>query len=369
MGCASSKQRVEDTVATAYRPPPTSFAVFDINSIEEPWLKHLNKTSLDPSQHENKSTLTHVPAPILQKLNMLDSTEVAPQSWDEVSKTLDELKSAVKPSSSPTQQEPQSQSQPQLQMVIKKNASFHTLEELDAKLTSKPKPDPKPELKKNISYKSKLDQSQPLLPSPQPLQEGGLRIKPVKENIFVMRDRLEREKEEKVSIFEKIRRDPLTQYLEKCPPNGSDSVVIYTTSLRGVRKTFDDCNRARDMLEGHRVIFDERDVSLHGEFLKEVKELLEGVEEGGVVLPKVFVKGRYVGGLNELVELNETGRLGRILNATRVERGVGRQGCEGCGGVRFVPCLDCSGSCKIGADKERCPKCNENGLVHCPLCI
>ncbi|CAL0312573.1 unnamed protein product [Lupinus luteus] len=368
MGCSSSKKSVEDTVATAYRPPPTSFAVFDINSVEEPWLKHRNKTSLDISQHENKSTLTHVPDPILQKLNMLDSTEAAPQSWDEVSKTLDEFKSAVKPSPVLRQQELQSQPQPQVQANIKKNASFHTLEELDAKLTSKPELKPKPELNKNI--KSKVNEPQSL-PSPSPsllLQEGGLRIKPVKENIFVMRDRLEREKEERVSIYEKIRRDPLTQYPEKCPPNGSDSVVIYTTSLRGVRKTFDDCNRARDMLEGHRVIFDERDVSLHGKFLKEVKELLEGIEEG-VVLPKVFVKGRYVGGLNELVELNETGRLGRILNATRVERGVGRQGCGGCGGFRFVPCLDCGGSCKIGADKERCPKCNENGLVYCPVCI
>ncbi|OIW09907.1 hypothetical protein TanjilG_32056 [Lupinus angustifolius] len=366
MGCGSSKQSAEDTVATAYRPPPTSFAVFDINSIEEPWLKHRNKTSLDLPQHENKSTLTHVPAPILQKLNMLDSTEVAPQSWDEVSKTLDELKSAVKPSSALRQQElqPQSQPQPQVQVHIKKNVSFHTLEELDAKLLK-----PKPELKKNKSYGSKVNESQPLLPSSPLLQGGGLTIKPVKENIFVMRDRLEREKEEKVLIFEKIRRDPLTQYPERCPPDGSDSVVIYTTSLGGVRKTFDDCNRARDMLEGHRVIFDERDVSLHGKFLKEVKELLEGVEEGGVVLPKVFVKGRYVGGLNELMELNETGRLGRILNATRVERGVGRQACGGCGGVRFVPCLDCAGSCKIGAHKERCPKCNENGLVHCPVCI
>ncbi|KAJ1377322.1 hypothetical protein SESBI_49015 [Sesbania bispinosa] len=32
-----------------------------------------------------------------------------------------------------------------------------------------------------------------------------------------------------------------------------------------------------------------------------------------------------------------------------------------------VNCLDCGGSCKL-ADKERCPKCNENGLVICPVC-
>lgn len=85
----------------------------------------------------------------------------------------------------------------------------------------------------------------------------------------------------------------------------------------------------------------------------------------------MFVKGRHVGGVEELVELNETGRLGRMLTLARIERGPGRQLCEGCGGARFVPCLDCGGSCKvvIGDAKERCGSCNENGLVHCPACI
>ena len=63
-------------------------------------------------------------------------------------------------------------------------------------------------------------------------------------------------------------------------------MVVYTTSLRGVRKTFEDCNRV------HRVVFNERDVSLHKEFLREVKELVGEA----VALPQVFVKGRYVGG-------------------------------------------------------------------------
>ena len=192
----------------------------------------------------------------------------------------------------------------------------------------------------------------------------------LKDNIFIVRDRLERQKEEKESAFERLRRDPLSAFPEKCPAGGSETVVLYTTSLGGVRKTFEDCNRARDVLESHRVVFDERDVSLHGEFLKELKEL---VGEGVVALPRVFVKGRYVGGLDELVELNETGRLRRILTATRVERGVGRQACGGCGGARFVPCWDCGGSCKVvasdGVHKERCPNCNENGLVHCPACV
>lgn len=43
MGCASSK-RIKVAI-DVYRPPPTSFAVFDINSIEEPWLKSANNNN------------------------------------------------------------------------------------------------------------------------------------------------------------------------------------------------------------------------------------------------------------------------------------------------------------------------------------
>ena len=37
----------------------------------------------------------------------------------------------------------------------------------------------------------------------------------------------------------------------------------------------------------------------------------------------------------------------RILNVTRVERGIERETCGGCGGARFVPCFDYAGNCKI----------------------
>ena len=366
MGCANSK-RIEATAPAVYQPPPTSFAVFDINAIEEPWLKHLNNTNNTISQEEKPA----LPPPIL---HILDATEKSPQSWDEVSKTLQHLKPVVQQLPQPTPPSPPSSPPSQQPQPPRKVASFHTLEELDAK--SSPK-------KKNESQSPKPPQQQAQPTKNNVVDVGSVKtLKPslssskLKDNIFIKRDILEKQKEEKESNFERIerlRRDPLSKYPEKCPPNGNDAVVIYTTSLRGVRKTFDNCNQARDLLENHRVVFDERDVALHGEFLKEVKDLLLTEEElgVGVVLPRVFVKGRYLGGLDELMELNETGRLGRILNATRVERGVGRQGCGGCGGVRFVPCWDCGGSCKLvtAGGEIRCPKCNENGLVHCPTCL
>ncbi|KAK7318084.1 hypothetical protein RJT34_02782 [Clitoria ternatea] len=376
MGCASSKRIEAAAAAAPYRPAPTSFAVFDINAIEEPWLKHLNNNNNNNNNTPVLSLTQH--NPVLHKLNnILDATE-APQSWDQVSKALQDLKPVItKPPSTPTQPQPQPQPEqrppapaPAPTPTPSKSKSFHTIEELDAKLNPKPehkpKPKPNPETKKPATETNSKKME----------VEGENSIKPLKENIFIVRDRLERQKEERETSYERLRRDPLSEFPEKIPPGGNDGVVIYTTSLGGVRKTFEECNRAREVLEMHRVVYDERDVSLHGEFLKEVKELLVGESGSGVVaLPRVFVKGRYVGGLDELEALNETGALRRILNATRVERGVGRQGCGGCGGARFVPCFQCAGSCKLnanangGVDKQRCPGCNENGLVHCPACV
>ncbi|WP_204902306.1 hypothetical protein, partial [Escherichia coli] len=114
------------------------------------------------------------------KINMLDSTDT-PQSWDEVSKALQEIKSVVKP---PSTLPPQ----PQLKPVLHKNVSFHTVEELDAKLASRPEPKPKLEFKKagekNITYKPKPEKAEAkeggeknvkavLLPSPPIEEEEG----------------------------------------------------------------------------------------------------------------------------------------------------------------------------------------------------
>ncbi|KAL5741664.1 hypothetical protein ACOSP7_028396 [Xanthoceras sorbifolium] len=160
--------------------------------------------------------------------------------------------------------------------------------------------------------------------------------------------------------------DPLNDFPEKCPPGGADSVIIYTTSMRGVRRTYEDCYLVRTMFELHGVVFDERDLSLHGAFLSELRKLLD---EERPSVPQVFLKGRYIGGAKELGELNESGRLGRMLRWARVEKGS--QHCEGCGGSRFVPCLDCGGSCRVALNRreKRCEKCNENGLVRCQSCL
>lgn len=162
-----------------------------------------------------------------------------------------------------------------------------------------------------------------------------------------------------------------------CPPGGgvdNNRVVIYTTSLRGVRRTFEACNAVRAALESFGVVVCERDVSMDRGFREELASLMAGEGDGEPVLPpRVFVKGKYIGGAEEVMRLVEEGRLGDLLRGIPRKKDRGG-GCDGCGGLRFLPCSDCNGSCKVvegwGSDVVvvRCNKCNENGLVLCPIC-
>jgi glutaredoxin domain-containing cysteine-rich protein 1 len=126
---------------------------------------------------------------------------------------------------------------------------------------------------------------------------------------------------------------------EKCPLGGNHRVVLYLTSLGCIPKTFEDCCSLRAILESFSVWVDERDVSMHAEFRQELRELVDGL----VIVPRVFIKGRYVGGLDEVRRLHEDGKLGELLQDLPMVHF--RKPCDGCGGVRFVLCPKCRGSC------------------------
>ncbi|XP_078429122.1 glutaredoxin family protein [Wolffia australiana] len=290
MGCASSKRVERAVVAEVYKPPPASISVFDINTVEEPWL--ITAREGPPEKEEAPPEKEEAPPrPAEQILQKMESLEQPPQPWSEVSRALQTLK---------------------------------------------------PDL---------------LLPA-------GAR--PVSTNPFLLRDR-QASRPAPDDPARRWRRDPLDGLPALPPPGGAARVVLYTTSLRGVRRTFEACETARKLVEAHchgLAELDERDVSLHAEFLKELRELL-GEE---ALVPRLFVMGRYVGGVEKIEEFNEIGRLRLIvrLAAGGSVRGV----CSGCGGARFVPCVDCSGSRKVAGlgGVERCGRCNENGLVRCPAC-
>lgn len=175
-------------------------------------------------------------------------------------------------------------------------------------------------------------------------------------------------------VQEEENKDPLLDFEFKCPPGGQDSVVLYTTGLRGIRKTFEDCASIRFLLQSFRVLYTERDVSMHSEF----KEELWRVLGEKVVPPKLFIKGRYIGGADVVLVLHEQGKLRCLFDGIPFDR-FDHGPCEGCVGDRFLVCFRCNGSRKIvSADEDdgdnvmvtmiQCPDCNENGLIVCPMC-
>ncbi|KAL9235876.1 hypothetical protein vseg_010608 [Gypsophila vaccaria] len=162
--------------------------------------------------------------------------------------------------------------------------------------------------------------------------------------------------------------DPLLEFNEKCPPGGTDSVIFYTTSLRGIRKTFEECQSIRFLLQSLGVVYYERDVSIHTEFRDELWRVM-----GEKALPpRLFIRGRYIGGADRVLTLNEQGKLRPLFRDIPIDFSDGP--CRVCCGLRFMLCYICNGSRKVFQDADhggvwnKCSHCNENGLVVCPLC-
>lgn len=146
-----------------------------------------------------------------------------------------------------------------------------------------------------------------------------------------------------------------------------DRIVVYFTSLHGIRRTFEDCYAVRMIFRGFRIYVDERDISMDSAYRKELQSVLS---EKNVSLPQVFIRGKYVGGADVIKQLHETGELAKILNGFRILKPG--YVCDGCGDVRFIPCTNCDGSRKVFDEDDdvlkRCLECNENGLMRCPNC-
>ncbi|KAL0843609.1 hypothetical protein Bca101_016854 [Brassica carinata] len=153
-------------------------------------------------------------------------------------------------------------------------------------------------------------------------------------------------------------------------PGAETSIVVYFTSLRVVRPTFEACRAVTAILRSFPVRIDERDLSMDASFAAELDRIfgVGGGKKDSPKLPRVFIGGRYVGGAEEVRQLHEIGELKKLVQELpRVEPGT----CGTCGGHRFVPCDACHGSHKVHTEKlgfRTCSGCNENGLVRCSSC-
>ncbi|KAF8649539.1 hypothetical protein HU200_064296 [Digitaria exilis] len=376
MGCGGSKAGA-DAVAVAdvvYRPPPTSVSLFDISAVEEPWLIAKNKAAdddeeetTDDDEEEDKAAANKTIVPLLEKLEGYEL--MAPASWSEVSKALEDMKPALDAKPPPAAAAP-----PNIKKKIKNNNKKKTTQATADEAGKKQAPPP--------SALGTVDVDTSATKAAPP-ELAGRRV--VKDNPFLMRDRESNSSSNNNNKWK--RRDPFEGCPERRPPGATGGgVVLYTTTLHGVRRTFEDCERARELVEACAEAagvgaVDERDVSLHGEYLRELRELLLAGGDGAAVAPpRLFVMGRYVGGAEEVVALADSGKLREMMRWVKA-RGEAAccaakdgRGCEGCGGARFVPCWECGGSCKVPAPAkgdgqvERCAKCNENGLMMCPIC-
>ncbi|RAL42338.1 hypothetical protein DM860_012121 [Cuscuta australis] len=96
-------------------------------------------------------------------------------------------------------------------------------------------------------------------------------------------------------------------------PGSERLIVVYSTSLRVVRRTFDDCRDVMSILRSYRVSIDERDLSADARLVEELQGVLGGKTK--LTLPQVFIGGRYIGGAAEIKQLHEAGELKKCVEA------------------------------------------------------
>ncbi|XP_063992579.1 uncharacterized protein LOC135170559 [Diachasmimorpha longicaudata] len=149
-------------------------------------------------------------------------------------------------------------------------------------------------------------------------------------------------------------------------------VVVYTTSMRVVRKTTIACVKMLRILGTHMVQYEERDLFKSRQFQTELRDRL-GCDN--VEVPQLFIDGQHMGDADAVERLNESGELRPMLKPYKSPGK--REVCPCCGGAGIIPCSVCNGSKKSPRWNNfmnefvalRCMNCDEVGLTLCLHCI
>ena len=83
----------------------------------------------------------------------------------------------------------------------------------------------------------------------------------------------------------------------------SGKIEIYTTMLCPF------CTRAKQLLDSKRVIYFETDVTTRPSLRKAMTERTGGRTS----VPQIFIDGQHIGGCNDLLALERSGQLDRLL--------------------------------------------------------
>ncbi|KAJ8770507.1 hypothetical protein K2173_017998 [Erythroxylum novogranatense] len=132
-------------------------------------------------------------------------------------------------------------------------------------------------------------------------------------------------------------------------------IVLYFTSSQLIRRTYDNCHEVRMIFRALQVLVDERNTDAMPEYTKELKSVLKQ----NFSLPQVFIKGKCIGGVDVIKEMNENGKLRSLVEGFPVRNRPSY--CNTCGEVTMVDCP----YCKSG---KNCSKCEGRGMIPCPAC-
>ena len=72
-------------------------------------------------------------------------------------------------------------------------------------------------------------------------------------------------------------------------------ILVYTTSFRGVRSTFEDCRYVKTVMHNFRVKMEEKDIYVNKHYYRELADRIGEDSRSRLPVPQVFISGQYIG--------------------------------------------------------------------------